>query len=157
MKAIVFGAALVTFAVGISSPVNAQWPARPATDVPRNADGTPILDAPTPRTPDGKPDLSGVWRRADGGGPGRGAGGQAPPADPNSPPVATFGDVGTNVPGGLPLQPWAAELKKQRMAVQSKDNPDAMCLPMGLTQFHQQPQPRKIIQTPKVTLIIYEA
>ena len=25
-----------------------------------------------------------------------------------------------------------------------KDNPDANCMPMGITQFHMQPQPRKI-------------
>ena len=28
---------------------------------------------------------------------------------------------------------------------------------MGITQFHMQPQPRKIIQTPKVIVILYEA
>jgi hypothetical protein len=39
----------------------------------------------------------------------------------------------------------------------AKDNPDANCLPMGFLQFHQQPQPRKIIQTPKLILIEYEA
>ena len=61
------------------------------------------------------------------------------------------------MPDGLPLTPWAAELKKQRMALNSKDNPDANCLPMGITQFHQQPQPREIIQTPGKILMIYEA
>jgi hypothetical protein len=30
-------------------------------------------------------------------------------------------------------------------------------MPMGITQFHMQPQPRKIIQTPKVIAILYEA
>jgi hypothetical protein len=79
------------------------------------------------------------------------------PYDPSAPPVATFFEIGANMEGGLPYTPWAAELKKQRMAVQSKDNPDAMCLPMGFLQFHQQPQPRKIIQTPKLILIEYEA
>ena len=39
----------------------------------------------------------------------------------------------------------------------AKDNPDANCMPMGFLQFHQQPQPRKIIQTPKMILIEYEA
>jgi hypothetical protein len=77
--------------------------------------------------------------------------------DPGAPPVATFFEAGGNIPGGLPYTPWAAELKKQRMAVIQKDNPDANCLPMGFLQFHQQPQPRKIIQTPKLILIEYEA
>jgi hypothetical protein len=61
------------------------------------------------------------------------------------------------MPGGLPYTPWAAELKKQRMALAQKENPDANCLPMGFLQFHQQPQPRKIIQTPGLVLIEYEA
>ena len=77
--------------------------------------------------------------------------------DPNAPPLAVFWDIGTNVQGGLPLTPWAAELKKKRMAEDSKDNPDANCLPMGFTQFHMQPQPRKIVQTPTLTVILYEA
>src|SRR5206468_11453453 len=69
----------------------------------------------------------------------------------------TFWDIGANLPGGLPLTPWAAELRKNRMATSSKDNPDANCLPMGITQFHMQPQPRKIIQTPALIAILYEA
>jgi hypothetical protein len=43
------------------------------------------------------------------------------------------------------------------MADNSKDNPDAHCLPMGFMQFHTHPEPRKIIQTPGVLVIIYEA
>ena len=79
------------------------------------------------------------------------------PYDPSGPPVATFFEAGGNMEGGLPYTPWAAELKKQRMAVVQKDNPDANCLPMGFLQFHQQPQPRKIIQTPQMILLEYEA
>ena len=58
---------------------------------------------------------------------------------------------------GLPFTPWAADLKKKRMADISKDNPDAHCLPMGNMQFETHPQPRKMIQTPDLLLIIYEA
>ncbi len=79
------------------------------------------------------------------------------PFDPNGPPVATFFEAGGNMEGGLPYTPWASELKKQRMALIQKDNPDANCLPMGFLQFHLQPQPRKIIQTPQMILIEYEA
>ena len=39
------------------------------------------------------------------------------------------------MPGGLPLQPWAADLVKERVADNDKDNPDAHCLPMGFMQF----------------------
>jgi hypothetical protein len=79
------------------------------------------------------------------------------PFDPSGPPVATFFEAGGNMEGGLPYTPWASEIRKARLALQDKDNPDANCMPMGFLQFHQQPQPRKIIQTPKLILIEYEA
>jgi hypothetical protein len=88
-----------------------------------------------------------------GGGQQRGAGAAAQ----SGPPVASFGNVGQGYPGGLPLQPWASELIRKRQADNSKDNPDAHCLPMGFMQFHTHPQPRKIVQTPDIMLIIYEA
>jgi hypothetical protein len=80
------------------------------------------------------------------------------PFDPTGPPVATFFEAGGNMPGGLPYTPWALEIRKQRFEVdKAKDNPDAMCMPMGFLQFHQQPQPRMIVQTPKMIIIEYEA
>jgi hypothetical protein len=77
------------------------------------------------------------------------------PTVPAGPPNATFD--GSRHKDGLPYQTWAADLVKQRMADNSKDNPDAHCLPMGFMQFHNHPEPRKIIQNPDVTVIIYEA
>jgi hypothetical protein len=81
------------------------------------------------------------------------------PYDPSGPPVATFFEAGGNMEGGLPYTPWASELKKARLALQDKDNPDANCMPMGFLQFHQQPQPRKImnISNPKSLLVEWEA
>jgi hypothetical protein len=137
------------------------------------------MDAPPPRS-NGKPDLSGMWQRADPeplppeiagivgerngrGGRGRPEGiplepGVAPfPPDPKSAPVATFFELGANVPGGLQFTPWAAAIRKARQTSDAKDNPDANCMPMGITQFHMQPQPRKIIQTPKLIVILYES
>jgi hypothetical protein len=161
MRMLLTTTALLAALAACSPVVRAQWAKRQNPAVPRLATGQPNLDAPAPRTSDGKPDLSGLWTRAAGDGRGRGRGqtdAPAPPPPPaGTPPVATFGDLGANMPGGLPFTPWADELKKQRMAVISKDNPDANCLPMGLTQFHQQPQPREIIQTPNKILVLYEA
>ena len=152
--------ALLASLVAASTTIQGQWPKYPNPTVPRLASGEPNLDAPAPRTPDGKPDISGVWTRAPGDGRGRGRGQNAappPPLPPGTLPAATFGDLGTNMPDGLPLTSWGAELKKQRMATNDKDNPDANCMPMGFTQFHMQPQPRKIVQTPKLIVILYEA
>jgi hypothetical protein len=134
--------------------IQAQWPKYPTTAVPRTAEGTPDMNAPPPRTADGRPDLSGVWR---GGGapPGDPAAAPAPP--PDGPPVAGFRDVGQNIKGGLPLTPYGAELLKTRVAGNSKDNPEAHCLPMGIVQLHTQGAPRKFIQTPRVLVILYEA
>jgi hypothetical protein len=155
MKSEIVGAIVVVAACSV--PVATQWQKYQVPGVPRDAQGAVRMDAPAPRTADGKPDLSGNWMRGDGqGARGRGAA-TPPPADPNSPPVATFGNLGTNMPGGLPFTPWAAELKKQRMATNSKENPDANCLPLGIVQFHLQPQPRKIIQTPMLVTILYES
>jgi hypothetical protein len=157
----------------------AQWPKYKEPGIPRDAQGLVLMEAPPPHTADGKPDLSGNWLRADRdplpqelagvvtarGETNRGAGGtvivEPPttpfPADSKAPPLATFFELGANVPGGLPLKPEGSELKKQRMATNNKDNPDANCLPMGITQFHMQPQPRKIVQTPGLIVILYEA
>ncbi len=82
------------------------------------------------------------------------------PYDPSGPPVATFFEAGGNITGGLPYTPWAAAIRKQRFEVdKAKDNPDANCMPMGFLQFHQQPQPRKImnISNPKSLLVEWEA
>jgi hypothetical protein len=151
------GAVLAGFV--LSAALDAQWPAYPpaTAGVPRAADGKPDLRAPTPRTADGTPDLTGVWQNEWV----LKLGGRTPdlpnPPEADPPPLATFFDVGAGFKGGLPFRPWAAELMKQRKAANSKDNPDAYCLPMGLLQFHEHPQPRKIVQTPNLILILYEA
>ena len=130
---------------------NAQWPEWPTPDVPRTADGAVDLDAPPPRTAAGRPDLSGLWR-------GRSSFGRAAaPADPDSPPLAGFRDVGANIEGGLPFRDWARALRDEREAAGSADNPEAHCLPMGNMQFHTQGAPRKFVQTPGLLIILYEA
>jgi len=70
--------------------------------------------------------------------------------------IAAFFELGSMVPGGLPYQPWAKQLKDQRTKDNAKDNPDAHCLPLGNMQLHLHPEPRKIIQTPKEIVILYE-
>jgi hypothetical protein len=176
-------ATALLFAFTATPSLLAQWPRFPNGTIPRTADGKPDLTAPAPRTADGKPDLSGVWETApclgcvppviDGlspppaGGRGRGAAGAgangaaanagrgngAPTPGRGNP----FGNVGSQTEGGAPYQPWAADLVKKRMADNSKDNPDAHCLPMGIMQLDSHPYPKKIIQTPAEVILIYEA
>ena len=150
----------------------AQWAPYPTPGIPRTADGKPNLSAPTPKTADGKPDLTGIWEnfRAPAPAPAAAANSKAPVANgdifsglkTNDDFLAlvkksAFWNIGSSFPDGLPFQPWAAELHKQRVADNSKDNPDAHCLPMGMMQFHYHGQPRKMIQTPQVIVILYEA
>jgi hypothetical protein len=127
----------------------AQWPEFPGKNVPLK-DGKPDFAAPAPRTAWGTPDLSGVWLNPRGNRTGD-------PTPSVGPPVATFFNLGAGMKDGLPLQPLAAELLKARRASNSKDNPDARCLPMGMMQFHTHSQPRKMVQTPELLVIIYEA
>jgi hypothetical protein len=148
---------------GTAKLASAQWPAYPTSRAPKTAAGQPDLNAPAPRTPDGKPDLSGVWQnpRPPGAFQNASGTGGAPPPPGITPPANNgpnlFRDIGTGAQGGLPIRSWAAELVKKRQADGSKDNPDAHCLPMGIMQFHNHPQPRKIVQTPELVIIMYEA
>jgi hypothetical protein len=148
-------AAIAIAVLILASTVHAQWPAHLPPNTPKTADGKPNLAGPAPRTADGKVDFSGVWETAR-------------PAAPPQPQVAAagtgaaipsgnvFGNIGAQTQGGAPYQPWAADLVKKRMADNSKDNPDAHCLPMGVMQMTSHPYPKKIIQMPTEVVLIYE-
>ena len=144
---------VVTMTVFVSVSLSAQWARHPQAGAPRAADGRVRLDAPTPRASDGKPDLSGVWETIRTGAGQVITGVDVPPLQRTS----QFWNIGAGLKDELPLRPWAAELRAKRVADNSKDNPDAHCLPIGITQLHNHPQPRKIIQTPGLVLILYEA
>lgn len=148
--------ALAALIVLVSVSARAQWPLYVPPDVPRAADGKPALDASSPRLPNGRPDFTGVWESRIPPS-GRLGGPALPSLTPDAPPLATFVDIGRSMKEGLPLTPWAAELKKQRMSRNSMDNPDAHCLPMGFMQLHTHSQPRKIVHTKDVMVIAYEA
>jgi len=159
-----------TFFTIFPGTLQSQWPDYPTPSVPRTPDGKPDLNGPAPRTADGHPDLSGIWEffsfRKQSlaeleniklpGEPGSNATPAPPAPGTDFGPVAQFFNIGSTI-GGLPYTPWAAELRKQRMADNNKDNPDAHCLPLGLMQLHTHVQPRKIIQTPKLIVILFEA
>ncbi|HEY6508362.1 MAG TPA: hypothetical protein VIY56_10140 [Vicinamibacterales bacterium] len=158
MKSTVFACALSICLLGVTT--LAQWPKHSPAGVPVASDGKVDMNAPTPRTADGKPDLSGVWetfvpRRPAPAAPSVAATGtgEGPPPGIRS----LFFNIGSDIPSGVaPYQPWAEELMKKRRADNSKDNPDALCLPMGIMQMTTHPFPRKIIQTPREVIVIYE-
>jgi hypothetical protein len=151
----IVGAAALVCLCAVPSVTRAQWPKFEPANAPTTADGKIDLKGPAPRTADGKPDLSGVWETI------QGRRGQEPRVAAEGtgelpPSGSVFGNVGDGVPGGAPYQPWAAELVKKRMADNSKDNPDAHCLPMGVMQMTSHPYPKKIIQNPHEVILIYE-
>jgi hypothetical protein len=153
------GIAILIIAIALSVSLAAQWPSFPSQNVPRTADGKPDLRAKAPRTADGKPDFSGIWenpgwRNLGTGVSGTGGAPGTPAVLPRGP--GLFFDIASGVPGGLPLTPYGAGIKKARLANNSADNPDAHCLPLGNIQLHTHPMPRKIVQTPKVMLLLYE-
>jgi hypothetical protein len=161
MKMLLHALAATAIAAGIGASLSAQWPRYPTPGVPRTPDGQPNLGAPAPRAPDGKPDLSGNWqyiRQAPRVDVGVGGAGGTPLPDGSIPNILSqFWDIGFGMKEPLPFQPWAAELRKQRMADNQRDNPDAHCLPLGFMQLHTHPDPRKIVQTPGLIVIMWEA
>lgn len=133
----------------IAAPLAAQWIDYPRTPVPKNADGSPNLNAPAPRTADGRPDLTGVWR------PDRN---QVCPPDgcPDNQMSEQFLDIGFGLKGGVPYQPWAAALVKERTEQKGKDDPTSNCLPGGIVRLHTYPTFNKIVQTPRLLVILSE-
>ena len=144
-------AAVLSTALLLSMPdaVIAQWLHYPTAGVPKNADGTPNLAAPTPRTADGKPDLSGIWE---------------PEKNRPCPPEGCddiqvpqeFVNIGWSVKGGLPFQPWALKLKQARQARYSMDDPASNCLPVGIVKTLTAPLLKRVIQTPGLLAILSE-
>jgi hypothetical protein len=116
--------------------LSAQWLDRKTPGVPRGANGRVNLSAPAPQR-DGKPDISGIWQADN---------------------LTWLQDVSQHVAGGVPLQPWAAELVKQRAGgARGEEESDAHCLPQGVPKINATPVPFKIIPTPDSTVILYEA
>jgi len=122
-----------TFAVllalfGLSAGAAAQW---------KNMPAAPKLSVPAPRTADGKPDLSGVWQADD---------------------QTYFFDLAAGLKDGdVVMLPWARALQRQREAREHGDDPLALCLPHGVPRINTNGIfPFKIIQTPKLVVILYE-
>ena len=128
-------AGIMIAALGILAlPVKGQFPAD--STLPRNKrtkrEIAAFAPGPTPRTPDGKPDLSGVWGYAG-----------------YTSDVAKDYDVGT-----VPMTDLGEKLFKERQANEGIYDPEARCLPTGVPR--RDPYPSKILQEPKVVVILFE-
>lgn len=121
--------------LAITIPAGAQWLHYPDPHIPRTADGKPDLAAPAPRLANGTPDFSGIW------------------AAPTGKYLANLGADGIEIP----MLPWAAQLYKERQDNNSKDTPSSHCLPHSVTDFDAHITPRKIIQQPGLTVMLFEA
>jgi hypothetical protein len=139
---------LAFFVFAMSAPLPAQWLNYPTAGVPRTRDGKPNLSAPAPRASDGKPDLSGIWAL------------ESPPCAPTGCGDYVAGpeflDLGAKLSGGLPYQPWAADLVKKRSADLGRDDPVAWCRPAGAVRLLTFPPPRKILTLPGLIVILSE-
>ena len=151
--------AVAIFAFLMSSPLPAQWLNYPTPGIPRLPDGKANLTAPAPRTPDGKPDLSGLW---------------ALPCSVSNAVFNSFNgrptvycetevavppeftNIGQSIKGGLPYQPWAAEVVRKTREASRPDDPLSRCFPPGIVRLNVFPLFRKVIQVPGLLLILNE-
>ncbi len=144
----------------LSVAAEGQWLNYPTPGVPRTADGKPNLAAPAPRAANGKPDLSGVWLHE-----------PTPPAELKR----LFGDHAgdVNVPGmeietvskyginilvnfkseEVSMRPAAAEIFRRRATGAESRSP---CLPVGFPAAGFLSEPFKIVQSPRLTAVLYE-
>jgi hypothetical protein len=60
-------------------------------------------------------------------------------------------------PEDVPLLPWAAETFSQRLRQGGRISPMALCKPTGVPWINSMPLPYKIVQTPTLIMILYEA
>jgi len=153
MRRVLLGSVLIAI-VSVPAVTIGQWLRYPTAGVPRKADGTPNLTAAAPRLPDGKPDFSGLWHVAVRNPCNAALNRFSGCTEIGGSPLAR--DLGVNLPGGLPYQPWAAEIVKQRAADDSRDDPHVRCLPDNPPRHWGLPHLNKIVHTPQLLIVLYE-
>jgi hypothetical protein len=156
-----------------SNHLAAQWLKYPTAGVPRKADGKVDMSGPTPRLADGKPDFSGIWttgepydRRAHGLSSPKDL---PAPRDPQSSkeaqtpadPTAIVGsrqmaNIGIDLPGGLPYQPWLVPIVKERTDNLAKDDPHIRCVPDNFLRAYGMPHLLKFVHSPSLLVMLNE-
>jgi hypothetical protein len=147
----------VLFAAG-AAPAAAQWLNHPTPGVPRKADGKVDMAAPAPRMANGKPDLSGLWMTAE---PNRQARAGAAVSDDggdstNITASRQVRDIGIDLPGGLPYQPWLIPIVKERTANEAIDDPHIRCLPDNFLRAYGLPHLLKFVHSPTLLVVLNE-
>jgi hypothetical protein len=130
--------ASVILSAVFSAPASSQWLNLKTPGLPRTSAGSVDLKAPAPTTADGKPDLSGIW-------------------EPDG--TKFIRNLAADLkPEDVVMTPAAQALfDRRKTGALSKEEPDANCLPQGVPKIAAAPAPWRIVQTPGVIFIIYEA
>jgi len=151
---------IVLFAI-CSTSAFAQWLNYSVPGTPRTRDGKPNLSAPAPRALNGKPDLSGVWHVQPTGMAEmkRLFGDRADATDVPGMELDTISKYGINILQDFkaeewPIRPAAAQIMRGRTGA---DFPSTHCLPLGVPLASLLSEPIKIVQSPKLIAILYEA
>jgi hypothetical protein len=149
----------------LSGATHAQWLNYPTPGTPRLPDGKPNLFAPTPHTAEGTPDLTGVWmheltsvaemKRLYGA-----IIDERVKVDVPGMEIGTQHKYSNNIlldftPGESPLRPEATDVMRKRAADRDPAN---VC--MGVPGFPRAgllSEPIKIVQSPRTTVVLYEA
>ena len=143
------------FVVG-GTPLAAQWFHYPTAGVPHKTNGSVNMSAPTPRLPDGKPDFSGIWATGETNRQSETVAEDAPVAQTAIRASHHMANIGVDLPGGLPYQPWLVPLVKERTENLAKDDPHIKCLPDNFIRAYGLPHLLKFVHTPNLLLMLNE-
>ena len=143
----------ISLAILLAMPAAAQWLHLPIPGIPRVAGGKPNLSAPTPKTREGRPDFSGMWIPRD-----------ILPCDQKErgvqcielPLTPQLINIALGMKDGLPYQPWAAELVKNRAKDTAYIDPHTHCMPPNFPRAWAFPETEKIFQMPGELVILHE-
>jgi hypothetical protein len=158
---------LILFAVVLTGS-DAQWLNFPTPGTPRTRDGKPNLTAPAPRAADGKPDLSGVWmheltsveemKRLYGDMIDEALKVDVPGMEIGTQHKYAFNILVDFKPEDSPLRPETAEMMRKSAASRSPGGGGACTgMPAGFPVADLLSEPIKIVQAPRMSVILYEA
>jgi hypothetical protein len=119
--------------------------------VPRKADGSVDMTAPTPRMPSGKPDFSGIWISD------RTPEGEETRSDvSNLSSSRHMANLGVDMPEGLPYQPWLIPIVKERTDNLAIDDPHIRCLPDNFLRAYGLPHMLKFVHSQDLLVMLNE-